>query len=107
MDASLAWNDALPPDPEPASAGSVKTTTGGDHTRPVVVAVIHGQIQAEMALEALREAGIPAVMQRNTVGSVYGLNSGQWGDVPLLVPAPLLVQAQTVLESMGLLPEGV
>lgn len=107
MDASLAWNDELLPDREPASVGGAKTTTGGDHTRPVVVAVIHGHLQAEMALEALREAGIPAVVQRNTAGSVYGLNSGQWGDVPILVPAPLLVQAQAVLESMGLLPEGV
>ncbi|GAC1643357.1 MAG: hypothetical protein NVS4B8_13270 [Herpetosiphon sp.] len=77
---------------------------GGWQGEPVVVAVIQGPINAEMALDALKDQGIPAMLRRNPVASAYGFAGGFGGGVPLLVPEPMLEAAQDVLIGMGLLP---
>jgi len=81
------------------------TNFKGVTEQPVVVAIIHGPVAAEMALEALQDAGIPAMLRRNPVGTVYGMSIGAWGSTPVLVPAPLLEQARDVLLGMGLMEE--
>ncbi|MBA3947848.1 MAG: DUF2007 domain-containing protein [Herpetosiphonaceae bacterium] len=78
----------------------------GEREQPVIVAVIQGPVAAEMALEALHDAGIPAMLRRNPVGAVYGMSLGAWGETPLLVPAPLYEQAREILLGMGLVEEG-
>ncbi len=99
MDTALPWQAASPAAPSAAS-----TAAGGD-TTPVVVATIYGPLVAEMALESLRDAGIPAMLRRNPAGAMYGMASGMWAEVPLLVPAALAPAAREVLAGMGLLPE--
>ncbi len=76
-----------------------------EQEQPVVVAVIQGPVAAEMALEALHEAGIPAMLRRNPLGAVYGMSLGAWGETPVLVPAPLYEQARDILVGMGLVEE--
>jgi hypothetical protein len=87
------------------TATTASTRFRGGQEQPVVVAVIQGPVAAEMALEALQEAGIPAMLRRNPVGTIYGMSLGVWGETPVIVPAALQDQAHEILVGMGLVDD--
>lgn len=65
----------------------------------VCVHIAQGQMQAHVFKAHLESAGIPAVLQYESVGLVYGILADGLGEVRVLVPAPLVDQARHVLEN--------
>jgi hypothetical protein len=70
----------------------------------VLIAVIQGPVEAEMAKDALAEAAIPAFVKQHSLGQVYGLTVGTFGSSQVWVPPALAEQAREVLIGIGLLP---
>ncbi len=58
---------------------------------------VHGSINAEPILAALRANGIPARSAGEALGSVYGLTLDGLGEVAILVPAEFEDQARELL----------
>lgn len=70
----------------------------------VRVGVIDGPINGEIARSYLEDAGIPAVLQRNTLGSIYGLTGGSFGQVAIYVPASRADEAKQLLDELSFAP---
>ena len=75
---------------------------GGDD-EPVLVAMIDGPVQIEMAKDALETAGIPAHVKQNSLGPIYGLSVGSFGTAEVWVVRPLAEQARETLVGIGVL----
>jgi len=58
---------------------------------------VPGGITAESIVAALRGSGIPASMQGEIVGSIYGLTLDGLGEVSIYVPEEFLEEARSVL----------
>jgi hypothetical protein len=56
-----------------------------------------GGINAESIVAALRGRGIPARLQSEIVGKIYGLTLDGLGEVSVLVPAEYLEEARLIL----------
>ena len=78
---------------------------GGDEDRPVLVAVLNGPIEAEMARDALAEAGIPALIKRETAAALYGLTVGSLARAEVWTPPALAEGAHDLLVGIGLVGE--
>ncbi len=79
---------------------------GGDgDDEPVLIGRVHGPIEVEMAKDALREAGIPALVKQSSVGAAYGLSIGSFGSADVWVLPQLAEQAHTLLVGMGLIED--
>ena len=70
---------------------------------PVLVAMIDGPVQIEMAKDALETAGIPAHVKQNSLGPIYGLSVGSFGTAEVWVVRPLAEQARETLVGIGVL----
>ena len=106
MDDALPWQQARhtqPDEPVPARSGVTARTGGPGDDEPVLIAHISGPVRIEMAQEALRDAGIPAYIKRDTMGMVYGLSVGPLAAAQIWVPRPLTEQAEDVLVGIGVL----
>ncbi len=91
---------------ETTSQTTPATTTrfGGEgDDQPVLIAVLHGPVEAEMAKDALAEAGIPAYVKQHSLGQVYGLTIGSFGAAEVWMHPALAEQAREVLIGIGLL----
>ncbi len=76
---------------------------GGGGEEPVLVGTVAGPVEVEMAEDALKQAGIPALIKRNSLGPVYGLSVGSFGAAEVWVPQPLAGQAHDILVGIGVL----
>lgn len=74
---------------------------GGDE--PVLIAVINGPVEIEMAQDALQQAGIPALVKRNSLGPLYGLSFGSFGSAEIWVLPALAEQAHNELVGIGVI----
>lgn len=93
--------------PAAATSQTTPATTtrfGGEgDDQPVLIAVLHGPVEAEMAKDALAEAGIPAYVKQHSLGQVYGLTIGSFGAAEVWMHPALAEQAREVLIGIGLL----
>jgi hypothetical protein len=106
MDDALPWQQARhtkPDEPALARSGATARTGGPGDDEPVLIAQISGPVRIEMAQEALRDAGIPAHIKRDSMGVVYGLSVGPLAAAQIWVPRPLAEQAEDVLFGIGVL----
>jgi hypothetical protein len=91
------------PDQPPAAetpAGDVAsgaTTGGGLDQEPVVVWEAANRMEAEIVAGRLQSEGIPAMMQGEALGAIYGLTTGSLAATVVLVPAPLAAKALEIL----------
>jgi len=81
----------------------LKARFGDDGDRPVLVAVVSGPIEADMARDALAEAEIPALIKRETAAALYGLTVGSLARAEVWTPPALAERAHDVLVGIGLI----
>lgn len=75
-----------------------QTTTGGEGDQePVVVWRAANQMEAQVVKGRLESEGIPAIIQGEALGAIYGLTSGSLAETLVLVPAPLADRAEQLL----------
>lgn len=111
MDDALRWwkpidhpTDNAPPDEEvQPQSGATARFGGGAGDEPVLVAVINGPVEIEMAQDALQQAGIPAHVKRNSLGPLYGLSFGSFGSAEIWVLPALAEQAYDELVGIGVI----
>ncbi len=84
-----------------ASATTRFGGNGGDE--PVLIAIISTPVEAEMAKDALAEAGLPAYVKQHSLGQVYGLSIGAFGSAEVWTPPAVAEQARDVLIGIGVL----
>lgn len=71
-----------------------------DPQKPLAeVAAAQGEFAAALIKGRLEDQGIPAVIQRESVGAVYGLIVDGLGKQRIFVPEELADQARTILET--------
>ena len=80
-----------------ATTGAATTTGGGSENEPVVVWEAANLMEAYVVKGRLESEGIPALIRGEAVGAIYGLTAGSLAVVKVLVPAPLVDQALTLL----------
>lgn len=77
---------------------------GGDSDQgPMLIGTVSSPVEAEMSEDALKEAGIPALIKRNSLGTVYGLSVGSFGAAEVWVPRSFAEQARNILIGIGVL----
>jgi hypothetical protein len=76
-------------------AGS--TTGGGSTEEPVVVWSAATRLEAEVVAGRLQSEGIPALIQAEALGAIYGLTTGSLAAATVSVPAPLADKALEIL----------
>lgn len=106
MDDTLSWGMRLGWGRRRQTQTGTTTTTrfGGDGgDEPVLIAVISAPVEAEMAKDALAEAGVPAYVKQNSLGQVYGLSIGAFGTAEVWTPPAVAEQARDVLIGIGVL----
>lgn len=59
-----------------------------------------GRLEAEMVKGFLEAQGVPVEFDQDTLGAIYGLTSGDLGEVHILVDPENAQQARTLLEAM-------
>ncbi|HEX6291416.1 MAG TPA: DUF2007 domain-containing protein [Herpetosiphonaceae bacterium] len=109
MEDALPWHRPIerPEEPEAQPQTSATTRFGGDgDDAPVLVAVVSGPVEIEMANDALQSAGIPAYVKRNSLGPLYGLSIGSFGSAEIWVPPALAEQAYNELVGIGVVQPG-
>ena len=73
-----------------------------DPTKPLAeVAVVQGPLSAELVRGQLEVAGIPAAIQRESAGAVFGITVDGLGAQHILVPQDLVDEAEEVLGLSG------
>ncbi len=75
------------------------TTGGSVSTEPVVVWEAANPLEAHIVKGRLISEGIPAVLQGEVLGTVYGLTTGSLAATRVMVPGPLAEKALTILHS--------
>jgi hypothetical protein len=105
MDDTLSWGIRWRWGRRQAQTAAAATTTfGGDGgDEPVLIAVISAPVEAEMAKDALAEAGIPAYVKQNSLGQVYGLSIGSFGTAEVWTPPVVAEQARDILIGIGVI----
>lgn len=63
----------------------------------VAVATVQGQLPAEVLRTKLEAAGIPAMLQYESAGLVFGVILDGLGQVRVMVPEALAAEAEAVL----------
>ncbi|HRW05945.1 MAG TPA: DUF2007 domain-containing protein [Caldilineaceae bacterium] len=77
---------------------AAQSTTGGQGDQePVVVWRAANQMEAQVVKGRLESEGIPAIIQGEALGAIYGLTSGSLAETLVLVPAPLAEKAEMIL----------
>lgn len=112
MEDALRWwkpldhptDNARPNDDEAQpQAGSTARFGGEGGDEPVLVAVVNGPVEIEMAQDALQQAGIPAHVKRNSLGPLYGLSFGSFGSAEIWVLPALAERAYNELVGIGVI----
>ena len=89
----------LTADRQPPQETSGATTGGGIETEPVVVWEAANRMEAQIVRGRLESEGIPAIIQGEAVGTIYGLTTGKLARTVVLAPAPLADKARQILET--------
>jgi hypothetical protein len=97
----LPWRRAKT---EPIPSATARFGGDGDE-EPVLVALIQGPVETEMARDALADAGIPVSIKENQMGRVYGLTVGSFGAAEVWAMPLFAEQAYDILVGVGLVPE--
>jgi len=84
---------------QPPQETSGTTTGGGIETEPVVVWEAGNRMEAQIVRGRLESEGIPAIIQGEAVGTIYGLTTGKLARTVVLAPAPLADKARQILET--------
>jgi hypothetical protein len=69
-------------------------------TRDEVVYVANGMLEAESVRILLESVEIPAFVNQESAGTVYGLSVGPLGEVEVVVPTQYIEAAKQVIEDM-------
>ena len=69
-------------------------------TRDEVVYVANGMLEAESVKIMLESFEIPAFVNQESAGTVYGLSVGPLGEVEVVVPTQYIAAAKQVIEDM-------
>lgn len=75
------------------------TTGGSGGSEPVVVWEAPNRMEAEIVAGRLQSEGIPALIQGEALGTIYGLTTGSLAATVVLVPAPLADKAVEILST--------
>lgn len=79
-------------------AESSSATTGGSVSQePVVVWQAANPMETQIVRGRLQSAGIPAIVQGEAMGRIYGFIYGGLAERDVLVPAPLAASAEEIL----------
>jgi hypothetical protein len=71
---------------------------GGSHeVIPVTVYIAQGQLEANVVKAKLQSEGIPAILQYESAGVVYGMTLDGLGQVRVQVPEPLAETARAII----------
>ncbi len=70
-----------------------------------VVYIAAGQLRAEVIRSKLEAAGIPVLLQYESLGIVMGITVDGLGEVRVLVPAAYAEEARALLDESEELPE--
>ena len=106
MDDALSWFRSIGSKREAEDRPQTGATArfGGDGgDQPVLIAVINGPVEIEMAQDALQTAGIPAHIKRNSLGPLYGLSIGAFGRAEIWVHPALAEPAYNELVGIGVI----
>jgi len=68
---------------------------------PEVVYVARNRLEAEVVRGRLQSAGIPAILQYESAGVVYGLTVDGMGETRVLVPTHLAEEARHLLAEVN------
>lgn len=71
----------------------------GEGAELVVVCRVQGEARAAVIKGRLENEGIPALLQYESAGVVFGLTFDGLGEVRVLVPAGLAEEARLILKS--------
>ncbi len=64
----------------------------------VVVSIVPGELRAHILKSHLESQGIPAILQYESAGILYGITVDGLGEVKILVPEELAEKAKRVIE---------
>ena len=64
----------------------------------VVIHTVQGEITAQVMKSHLESEGIPALLQYESVGVVYGLTINGLGEVKILVPQDLVEEVKRIIK---------
>ena len=64
----------------------------------VVVSIVQGQLAASIIKGHLESEGIPALLQYESAGPVYGITVDGLGEVKILVPQEYAEEARRLIE---------
>jgi hypothetical protein len=106
MDDALPWFRSIGGEREAqdrAQTGATARFGGDGGDQPVLIAVVNGPVEIEMAQDALHSAGIPAYVKRNSLGPLYGLSIGAFGSAEIWVHPALAEQAYNELVGIGVI----
>ena len=70
-----------------------------EEQEPVVVWEAPNQLEAQIVAGRLQSEGIPAMIQGESAGTVFGFATGSLAEAAVLVPAALADKAIEILES--------
>ncbi len=70
------------------------------NTRDEVVYVANGKLEADSVRILLESFGIPAFVNQESAGTVYGLSVGPLGEVEVVVPIQYIADAKKIIEAM-------
>ena len=94
------WTSADETTQDGAATTAGRTVTGGDlDQEPVVVWEAANPLEAQVVKGRLESEGIPAMIQGEALGNVYGLTVGNLAQTDVLVPAALADKATEILET--------
>jgi len=68
------------------------------HPGLVAIHVVHGLTRAHVLKAKLEEAGIPALLEYESVGPIIGITVDGLGAVRILVPVEMAEQARSLIE---------
>ncbi len=69
-------------------------------TRDEVVYIANGMLEAESVRIMLESFEIPAFVNQESAGTVYGLSVGPLGEVEVVVPTQFITAARQVIDDM-------
>ncbi len=95
---------ALDPQQDPEIApeettDNLTTTGGSDDQKPVMVWEAANRMEAEIVAGRLHSEGIPAIIQGEALGAIYGLTTGNLAAATVWVPGALADKALEVLNT--------
>lgn len=70
------------------------------HIRNEVVYVANGKLEAESVRILLESFDIPAFINQESAGAVYGLSVGPMGEVDVVVPTKYIEDAKKIIAAM-------